>query len=58
MASTLLAPLAGVDPAAHGWVLLEPLAGLVGATPLWLTFFPGRAYSAWIERGAQDTAAG
>lgn len=44
MASTLVARAVGVDPAATGWVLLESLAGLVGASTLWLTFFPTEAY--------------
>lgn len=52
MASTLLARAAGVDPAAPGWVLLESLAGLVGAATLWLTFFPTRAYRARVARRA------
>jgi hypothetical protein len=52
MASTLLASLLGVDPALSGWVLLESLAGLVGASTLWLTFFPGKAYKAFVERRA------
>jgi hypothetical protein len=46
MASTILAPAAGVDPAAPGWVLLESLAGLVGAVSLGVAFFPSRAYRA------------
>lgn len=52
MASTLLASLVGVDPAVSGWVLLESFAGLVGASALWLTFFPNRAYKAFVERRA------
>lgn len=52
MASTLLASLLGVDPALSGWVLLESLAGLVGASTLWLTFFPSKAYKAFVERRA------
>lgn len=52
MASTILAPLAGVDPAAPGWVLLESLAGLVGAVSLWRAFFPSRAYRAAAARRA------
>jgi hypothetical protein len=44
MLSTLLAAAAGVDPAAPGWVLLESLAGLVGAATLWLTFFAPASY--------------
>lgn len=52
MLSTLLARAAGVDPASHGWVLLESLAGLVGATTLWLTFFPTRAYRAYVSARA------
>jgi hypothetical protein len=53
MASTILAPAVGVDPAAPGWVLLESLAGLVGAVALWLAFFPSRAYRASVARRAQ-----
>jgi len=52
MASTLLAAAAGVDPAASGWVLLESLAGLIGAFTLWLTFFPTKAYTAFVRRRA------
>jgi len=52
MASTLLASLAGVDPTVSGWVLLESFAGLVGASTLWLTFFPTKAYKAFVERRA------
>jgi hypothetical protein len=52
MASTLLASAAGIDPAVSGWVLLESFAGLVGASTLWLTFFPGKAYRAFVARRA------
>jgi hypothetical protein len=52
MASTLLASAVGIDPAVPGWVLLESLAGLVGAATLWLTFFPMKAYKAFVERRA------
>jgi hypothetical protein len=52
MASTILAPAVGVDPAAPGWVLLESLAGLVGAVSLWVAFFPSLAYRAAAERRA------
>jgi hypothetical protein len=52
MASTLMAEALRIDPSAPGWVALESLAGLVGATTLWLTFFPSRAYLAFIERRA------
>jgi hypothetical protein len=52
MASTLLAPVAGVDPAAAGWVLLESLAGLVGAVSIWLTFFPPAAYRRLVSARA------
>lgn len=52
MASTLLAAAAGVDPSAPGWVLLESVTGLVGAIALWLTFFPGRSYRAFVVRRA------
>jgi hypothetical protein len=52
MASTLLASALGVDPAVSGWVLFESFAGLVGASTLWLTFFPGKAYRAFVERRA------
>jgi len=53
MASTLLAHWAGVDPASAGWVLLESAAGLVGATSLWLTFFPTEAYRRRMAARAQ-----
>jgi len=52
MASTLLASAMGVDPAVSGWVLAESFAGLVGASTLWLTFFPSKAYKAFVERRA------
>jgi len=52
MASTLLASAMGVDPAVSGWVLFESFAGLVGASTLWLTFFPSKAYKAFVERRA------
>jgi hypothetical protein len=52
MASTLFASAAGIDPAVSGWVLLESFAGLVGASTLWLTFFPNKAYKAFVERRA------
>jgi hypothetical protein len=52
MATTLLASAAGVDPAMSGWVLLESFAGLVGASTLWLTFFPSKAYKRLVERRA------
>ena len=50
MASTLLASAAGIDPAESRWVLLESLAGLVGACTLWLTFFPNQSYRAFVTR--------
>jgi len=46
----LLAFAFGIDPASAGWVLLESAAGLVGASTLWLTFFPTRAYRRSVER--------
>lgn len=49
MASTLLAPAFGMDPASFGWVLVESVAGLVGAATLWLTFFPTDGYRAFVE---------
>jgi len=52
MASTLLAAAVGVDPAVPGWVLLESFTGLVGAIAMWLTFFPGRSYRAFVARRA------
>jgi hypothetical protein len=52
MASTLFASAVGVDPAVSGWVLLESFAGLVGASTLWLTFFPTQGYKAFVERRA------
>jgi hypothetical protein len=56
MASTLLASTVGVDPAVSTWVLLESFAGLVGASTLWLTFFPGKVYKAFVERRAARIA--
>ena len=50
MASTLLASALGVDPASAGWVLSESFAGLVGASTLWLTFFPTAAYRRFVAR--------
>ncbi len=50
MGSTTLAGLAGVDPTAYGWVLLESALGLVGAIGLWLAFFPPRLYIARLQR--------
>jgi hypothetical protein len=50
MASTLLAAIAGIDPAVSAWVLLASSAGLVGAITLWLTFFPAEAYRRLIAR--------
>ena len=44
MASTLLARAVDVDPAAFGWVLIESCVGMLGATTLWLTFFPTPFY--------------
>lgn len=48
----MLALAVGVDSAAPVWVLLESLAGLVGAVALWLAFFPSRAYRAAVARRA------
>jgi len=50
MASTTLAKLAGIDPTAYGWVLLESTLGLIGAVSLWLAFFPADAFRRLIER--------
>jgi hypothetical protein len=58
MASTLLASVLSVDPASASWVLFESFAGLVGASTLWLTFFPTRAYRRFVESRAAGAAAG
>jgi hypothetical protein len=58
MASTLFASALGVDPAVAGWVMLESLAGVIGAAALWLTFFPGRRYRAFVERRAARLQSG
>lgn len=58
MASTLLAPLAGVDPAAASWVLLESLLGLIGAISIFLTFFPPPVYQRFVTQRASRFAAG
>jgi hypothetical protein len=58
MATTLFASAVGVDPAVPGWVLLESLAGLVGATTIWLTFFPSGAYRRLIEARAEAFVGG
>lgn len=58
MASTLLASAVGVDPAVAGWVLLESLAGLVGAASIWLTFFPHPAYRRLVEARAAAAIGG
>jgi hypothetical protein len=59
MATTLLAPLAGVDPTQPGWVLLESLAGLIGAVSIFLTFFPPPVYQRIVaQRAARLTAGG
>ncbi len=53
MATTLIAKAVGVDPAAYGWVLIESCVGLIGATTLWLTFFPNEAYRGYLARGSK-----
>jgi hypothetical protein len=58
MATTLFAAAFGIDPAVPGWVLLESLAGLVGAASIWLTFFPSGAYRRMIEARASAFVGG
>jgi hypothetical protein len=50
LGTTIWAALLGIDPATSGWVLLESLLGVIGASTLWLTFFPTEAYRRRVER--------
>jgi hypothetical protein len=52
MSTTLLADAVGVSVDSARWMALESAAGMVGAGALWLTFFPGRWYAAWVEARA------
>lgn len=54
LGTTIWAAMLGIDPAIPGWVLLESLLGVAGASTLWLTFFPSEAYKRYVESRWSD----
>lgn len=49
MGSVLLAPLLGLEASDIRWLLAESSFGSLAAGAIWLTFFPPRAYRAWLS---------
>lgn len=57
MGSMLLAPAFGLEASDIRWLLAESSFGSLAAGAIWLTFFPPRAYRAWLEARARAACA-
>ncbi len=56
MGSMLLAPVFGLAASDIRWLLVESAFGSLAAFAIWLTFFPPKAYLAWLGTGHEQTA--